>query len=114
MKRLAIAALLLVGCSRSGEPGRLALVGARVEPSLDAEPIPDAVIVVAAGKIQAIGPRGSTDVPSDAETLDAKGRLIRPMPYNATLEPGAPANLMAFDAATGAPQGVMQDGEWVR
>jgi hypothetical protein len=108
-------ALLLTGCSEPApEPGLKAIVGGRLEPSLDAEPIPFSVIVIASGKIRAAGPQASTPVPKGAETINAKGKVVRPMPWNATVEAGRPADLILLDAATGTPDSVMQDGEWVR
>jgi hypothetical protein len=107
--------LLLCGCAEPGtEPSLKAIVGGSVEPSLDAERIPYAVIVIADGKIRAIGPQATTPVPKGAETVAAKGKLLRPMPYDAKLEPGRAADLMMFDAETGAPERIMRDGEWVR
>jgi hypothetical protein len=107
--------LLLCGCAEPAvESGFVAIVGGRLEPSLDAEPIPYSVIVIAAGKIRAIGSQATTPVPKGAETINAKGKLIRPMPYDATLAPGSPADLMMFDAETGAPDSIMKDGEWAR
>jgi cytosine/adenosine deaminase-related metal-dependent hydrolase len=116
MKFLLLAlALLLAGCAEPAvEPGLKAIVGGRLEPSLDAEPIPYAVIVIAAGKIRAVGPQATTPVPKGAETIAAKGKLIRPMPYDAKLAPGSAADLFVLDAATGAPERIMKDGEWVR
>ena len=116
MKFLLLAlALLLTGCAEPGvEPGLKAIVGCSLEPSLDAEPIPYAVIVIAGGKIRAIGPQATTPVPKGAATISGKGKLLRPMPYDAKLAPGSPADLFVFDAATGAPERIMRDGEWVR
>ena len=108
-------ALMMAGCAEPAtETGVKAIVGGRLEASLDAEPIPYSVIVIAAGKIRAIGPQASTPVPKGAETIAAKGKLLRPMPYDAKLAPGSPADLMQFDAATGAPERIMKDGDWVR
>lgn len=107
--------LVLAGCAEpTVEPGLKAIVGGRVEASLEAEPIPYAVVVIAAGKIRAVGPQATTPVPKGAETIAAKGKLIRPMPYDATLEAGAAADLMVLDAETRAPERIMKDGVWVR
>ncbi len=109
-----VLAALLTGCAEPGaEPGLKAIVGGSVEPALDAERIPYAIVVIAAGKIRDIGPQASTPVPKGAETIAAKGKLIRPMPYDAKLAPGSPADLMIFDAETGAPERIMKAGEWV-
>lgn len=108
-----LAAIMLTGCAEPPtEPSLLALVGGRLEPSLEAEPIPYSVVVVADGKIRAAGPQATTPVPKGAETMNTKGSVLRPMPYNATITPGMPANLMLFNIETGAPQGIMQDGKW--
>jgi cytosine/adenosine deaminase-related metal-dependent hydrolase len=108
-------ALVLAACREpQTEPGLQALIGGRLEAALDAEPVPYSVVVIAAGKIRAMGPQATVPVPKGAEAINAKGKVIRPMPYDARIEPGAPANLMLFDAETGAPAGVMRDGQWVR
>jgi dihydroorotase-like cyclic amidohydrolase len=112
---LLVLMLVLAGCAEPGvEPGLKAIVGGSVETSLDAERIPYAVIVIAGGKIRAIGPQATTPVPKGAETIAAKGKLVRPMPYDAKLAVGSAANLMLFDAETGAPERIMQGGDWVQ
>lgn len=115
MKVLAVVMLaaIFVGCAEPQvEPGLKALVGGRLEPSLDVEPIPYSVVVIADGKIQAFGPQATTPVPKGAETISTKGSVIRPMPYHSTITVGAPANLLLFNVETGRPEGVMQDGKW--
>jgi N-acetylglucosamine-6-phosphate deacetylase len=110
-----VLALLLCGCAEPEiEPGLIAIVGGKLETSLDAESIPYSVIVIAGGKIRAIGSQASTPVPKGAETINAKGKLIRPMPYDVKLVSGGPADLMLFDAETGAPDRIMRDGAWVQ
>lgn len=107
--------LVLAGCAEPAtEPGLKAIVGGRLEASLDAEPVPFSVVVIAGGKIRAVGPQATVPVPKGAETIPAKGKLIRPMPYTATIAEGGPANLMVFDAESGTPERVMQDGDWVQ
>lgn len=116
MKFLLLAlALLLAGCAEPAvEPGLKAIVGGRLEPSLDAEAIPYAVVVIAAGKIRAVGPQATTPVPKGAETIAAKGKLIRPVPYDGKLAPGASADLVLLDAETRVQERIMREGEWVR
>lgn len=102
------------GMESAGEGGAMiAIVGAQLQTSLDAEIIPFSVVVVADGKIEAAGPQADVPVPKDAETVQGAGMLILPLPYNATIEAGQPANLQLQDAETGAPRGIMTDGEWV-
>ena len=108
-------ALVLCGCAEpTVEPGLKAIVGGRLETSLDAEPIPYSVIIIVGGKIRALGPQASTPVPKGAETIAAKGKVIRPMPYDAKLAPGGPANLMLLNAESGAPDSILRDGEWLK
>lgn len=60
----------------SGEAPR-AFVGAYLLP-VSGPPIEDGVLVVAGGRIQAIGPRDSVVYPRDAEVIDATGWTIIP------------------------------------
>ena len=109
------AALFLLGCATPPiEPGLKAIVGGRLEPSLDAEPIPYSVVVIANGRIRDAGPQATTPVPKGAETIDAKGKVIQPLPYTGKIAPGEPADLMLRDAETFAPDRLMRDGEWVQ
>ncbi len=96
------------------EGGGIAIVGARLEPSLDAEPIPYSVVVVRDGKIVAAGPQASTPVPKGTETVKGAGMVIQPSPYTAKIAPGEPANLLLRDAESGRPGRIMQDGEWIQ
>jgi hypothetical protein len=116
MKYLVVLLALVLGaCSEpAAEPGVKALVGGRLEASLDAAPVEYSVVVIAGGKIRAAGTQAEVPVPKGSETINAKGMVIRPMPYTAAIKEGEPANLMVSDAETGEPQGIMSNGEWVR
>lgn len=114
MRWIWICALLLAACSGPGtEPGLKAIVGGRLEPSLEAEPIPFSVIVIADGKIRAAGPQAEVPVPKGAKTFNAKGKVIQPMPYTGKIAPGEPADLMIRDAETLVPERLMRAGEWI-
>lgn len=54
-----------------------AVVGARVLP-VDGPPIEDGVVLIAEGKIVAVGPRDEVAVPAVAEVIDAKGLVATP------------------------------------
>jgi imidazolonepropionase-like amidohydrolase len=55
----------------------VAFVGAEVLP-ISGPPIPGGVVVVARGKIAAVGPATTTPIPADAERIDARGKVIMP------------------------------------
>lgn len=60
----------------TAEPVR-AFVGARLLP-VSGPPIEDGVLVVADGKIVAVGARGAVSIPAGATTVDASGKTIIP------------------------------------
>jgi imidazolonepropionase-like amidohydrolase len=55
-----------------------AFVGATVLNGTGAAPIPDGVLVVRSGRIEAIGPRGSVAIPIGAEVVDLAGKWLLP------------------------------------
>jgi hypothetical protein len=55
----------------------VAFMGAEVLP-VSGPPIPAGVVVVANGKITAVGPAATTPIPADAERIDAAGKVIMP------------------------------------
>ena len=76
--RLALCCLLAVATtSAHGGERALAFVGAEVLP-IAGPPIPTGTIVVAGGKIVAVGPTAATPVPPDAERIDCAGKVIMP------------------------------------
>jgi N-acetylglucosamine-6-phosphate deacetylase len=108
-------ALLLTACTEpTVEPGLKAIVGGRLEIVPDADPIEYSVIVIAGGKIQALGPQALTPVPKGAETISAKGQRILPATADTKLLVGEPADLMFIDAQTGVRGRIMKNGEWVQ
>ena len=58
--------------------GSLALVGATLIDGTGATPIPDATVVVEAGRIVAAGPRSTTPVPRGARRIGMAGKTIMP------------------------------------
>ncbi|MGH9903016.1 MAG: amidohydrolase family protein, partial [Pyrinomonadaceae bacterium] len=84
----AVSVALLFGVCAAAPPARRALaqgdderprayVGATLI-SVTGPAIQDGVLVVRGGKIIAVGGRGSTSVPSGAQTVDASGKVIMP------------------------------------
>ena len=54
----------------------LALVGGKVYPSPTSQPIDDAVVLVQAGKIVAVGKRAEVGVPKSAQVVNCWGKVI--------------------------------------
>jgi imidazolonepropionase-like amidohydrolase len=79
--------------------GAYALVGATVNVGTDRAPIPDATVIIRAGRIAAVGPASATPVPPDAAVVDATGLFIIPglwdMHAHAGQSDWAPAYLAA-------------------
>ena len=61
----------------------VALVGGTVYP-VSGPAVEDGVVVVADGKIAAVGKRGDVDVPADAESVDCGGKRIYPGLFDAS------------------------------
>jgi imidazolonepropionase-like amidohydrolase len=65
--------LSVCGVSRASD---LALVGAKIYPSPNAQPIENGSIVVHEGRIIAVGPSGTVKVPPAATVIDCKGLVV--------------------------------------
>ena len=74
---LVTVACLLAPTAVHGQEKAVAFVGAEVLP-IAAPPIPAGTVVVAGGKILAVGPSVSTPVPAGAERVECAGRVIMP------------------------------------
>jgi imidazolonepropionase-like amidohydrolase len=73
--RAAVVLLVPTGAAAQGKP--VAFVGARVLPVSGPE-IPDGVVVVAGGRITAVGPRATTSIPAGAVRHDLAGKVLMP------------------------------------
>lgn len=71
------AGALLGWLPREGEAQDLVVQGGEVRP-VSGAPIPDGVVVVRAGRIVAVGPRGSVEVPAGVDVVDASGLIVTP------------------------------------
>ena len=123
MRRMlsAVCALfLMTGCQKQ-TPRMTVLIGATSIQAAGARPIEDSVIVVAAGKIRAIGERRDVPVPQNSDRVDFTGRWIVPAP-GSRIAPGEAANLIFLNHA---PNGIepanasdvtsrMSNGEWIK
>jgi len=101
--------LVLAGCSAPEPSGVKVIVGAKLAPAAGQPAIEYSVIVIADGKIRAVGPQATTPVPKGSEITSGMGRVITD-----PLEIGKPADLVLRDAATGSVEATMKNGEWVK
>lgn len=81
--RLPVAlATLLVACTPADQPldrvQMTAFTGARLIDGTGTTPLEDAVIIVENGVIQAVGERGSVDIPAGVQQVDLSGRTVIP------------------------------------
>lgn len=105
--------LLLIGIAtfpiwgRDAKPdsGDLALVGGKVYPSAAAAPIEDAVMLLHAGKIAAVGRRGEIKVPKSAEVIDCTGKVITAGFWNSHVHFTEPA----WQSAATAPAAPLEE-----
>ena len=80
MKHLLIVVIgALVWCASGGQAQERvqAYVGARIIP-IEGGEIPAGVLLVQRGKILAVGPSDTVDIPADANTVDLTGKVILP------------------------------------
>ena len=111
---VAALALLLSGCAAiPTEPGLKAVVGGSLQTTLGAEPLPFTILIIAGGKIRDVGPQSNTPIPKGAETISAKGKVIRPM-LGMTIAAGQPADFLLTDNDPKVPDQVYSNGERVQ
>jgi len=65
------------------QPTTLALVNGTLIDGTGAAPVPDAVVLLRAGRIVAVGPRAAVAIPADAQVIDAQRGTILPGFINA-------------------------------
>lgn len=78
--RTLVAALALTTSFTTAEEGTpvIAITGVTLIDGTGRPPISDALIVVADGRIAAVGPENDTRVPADAQVVDAQGKFVIP------------------------------------
>jgi imidazolonepropionase-like amidohydrolase len=79
--------LVIAGCGEAA-PGpdavpTQAFVGATIFDGTGSSPVPDAVLLVRDGRVEAVGPRATTEIPEAAQVIDLTGRYVIPGLINA-------------------------------
>jgi len=74
--RTSFVLLLLSTCALAEDKPR-AFIGAKIIP-IEGDEIPSGTLVIKGGKIVAVGPKDTTEVPADAEKVDVTGKTIMP------------------------------------
>jgi imidazolonepropionase-like amidohydrolase len=66
----------ILSAASSQEPDGLALVGGTIYPAPDSAPVRDGVVLVQGGKITALGPRRTIEVPTGSKVIDCVGMFV--------------------------------------
>lgn len=110
--RWAIAALLLAAACGGGGAGQTAFVGAQLFDGTGAPPILDAVVIVANGRIEAVGPPDLVSVPRGALEVRLDGKWIIPglIDAHAHSEAWMMSRFLAYGVTTVRDAGGAQPG----
>lgn len=85
----------------SPQPGTIVLVHGTLIDGTGADPLPDAVVVIRAGRIATVGPRAQVTIPADAQVIDVQGATILPGLINAHVHEAYDAHNLAAWARAG-------------
>lgn len=78
LRALTLAAVLAAAGATAAEPPPLAIVHGTVLDGLGGPPVPDGVVLIRNGRIEAVGPAASVSVPKDTQVIDARGKTVLP------------------------------------
>jgi imidazolonepropionase-like amidohydrolase len=78
LRALTLAAVLAAAGVPAAEPPPLAIVHGTVLDGLGGPPVPDGVVLIRNGRIEAVGPAASVSMPKDAQVIDARGKTVLP------------------------------------
>lgn len=78
MKALVFFSILLGSANGFAQTNAVAIVGGTLIDGTGRPPLADAAVVMQDGRFLAVGKRGEVSVPSGAEVIDAKGKIILP------------------------------------
>lgn len=78
LKKLCLAAAVMLALAPAANAGKLALVGGTLVDGTLREPIRDSVVIVDGERIVAVGSVGDLPVPADAEVVSTEGMTVMP------------------------------------
>src|SRR5437868_15466218 len=73
----------LCGCAPTPESHSKAFLGAVLIDGTGGPPLSNSIVLTAADRIRAAGPRSSIPIPSEADKIDGSGKCIVPTPVDA-------------------------------
>lgn len=94
-RNLLLLALSLTSLASQANQGTIAFVGATLIDGTDADPLPNAVLVITDGRVRAVGPRDTVTIPAGADVVDVSGKYLMPGLINAHGHVGATVGLDA-------------------
>jgi N-acetylglucosamine-6-phosphate deacetylase len=107
---MAIALMLLAGCSNSGADRIKVIVGATL--LTETTQVPDAVVVIDGKRIREVGPRPMTPIPQDSQRTDGTGRYVKADGPVSEIATGQLADLVLLDKDRKVERR-MVEGQWV-
>lgn len=75
---LIAAACTMLGPALGAQSGVVAITGGTLIDGTGGAPVTDSVVVVADGRVRAVGPRAAVPVPAGARLIDAAGKFVMP------------------------------------
>ena len=95
--RAASAALLLVlsACAPTPESHSKAFLGALLIDGTGGPPLSNSIVLTAADRIRAAGPRSAIPIPAEADKIDGSGKCIVPTPVDACDRADPPGTIHA-------------------
>ena len=117
MIRFAIALCLAAccACTTPPTPDTTVIVGATLlNPS--GPPLPHSVVIVKDDRVAAVGSQQMTPIPPGSSKVEAYGKYVRSADQNASVQVGAPANLVIVsgDQQSAPVERRMTAGRWVQ
>src|SRR3982751_6704555 len=75
--------VLLCACAPTPESHSKAFLGALLIGGTGGPPLSNSIVVTAADRIRAVGPRSAIPIPAEADKIDGSGKCIVPTPVDA-------------------------------
>jgi hypothetical protein len=114
--------LLLCGCAApERDLASYSIVGATLMDGTARVPVDNSVVVIEKGRISAMGPASDVKIPSDAKSINGRGRFVFPLILDQPLKVDGPADLILCEVNPARDPdymkktaGRMEKGRWTQ